>query len=611
MAQSTESSGIVFAGINSSTAAQNAGRNEHLRSFELRYPPRKKTEPEATDVLNAQALWSKAASQPLSRVSLFTPSSAAKKETYQRVLRLSRPMKGNGDRLGVISTGLAPEGEIVAFDADAEAPTSKDVVCRILLGKGEEASDIDIIMALEGGHHLAYCTNHEVYVTNVSRKGGESSDPRLIYGTPPFDAFASSKVRPKFRSLRFLTQNLLLLLQNRPNRAGAELLLLEIPSPPSLGNIVLRKRLHTSIEQATSLSVSLLPAPNLSQNFQSAIAVAGLDNSLAILTLDHPYKPPYSSSKFRKYALLRNVHDLQITSVTLSLFCLPSDCSTAPPQCLKLASTSINSFVIVHTLPLTPYPLPSASKRPSRYVLTTPGRSESTQMTLSVLISALVIAFGAFLLQAFTEIRGGTPEYLGAKGWLNDRIHGWIARPYMFEDTLEQLNVPGVETRPMKGVQSQVGEIKNSVGNALKQPKVEVPVVQTRSLEDIKSQAAESVENLREHGGKVKVGGGQANKRAKKSAEQAQQSVADAEGEAKDEAKARATAAQEKLGLRDLLSRRPSHSNSATSQEPGSDIIIRHDEASKALSADVRGGDTVITETHKKWEDLEHHERET
>lgn len=55
-------------------------------------------------------------------------------------------------------------------------------------------------------------------------------------------------------------------------------------------------------------------------------------------------------------------------------------------------------------------------------------------MALSVIISAIVIAIGAFSLQAFTEIRGGTPEFLGAKSWLPQRVHGWVARPYMFED---------------------------------------------------------------------------------------------------------------------------------------------------------------------------------
>ena len=609
VAQSTESSGIAFAGINSSTTDQNAGKNEHLRSFELRYPPRKKTAPGATDTLKEQALESKDATKALGRTSLFTPSNAATKETYQRVLRLSRPMKGDKTRLGAIATGLAPEGEIVAFNASVQSPARQNLVCRIRLGKGEEAADVDILVAPGSGYYLAYCTNHEVCMVHISSMEAQSSKPALIYGSPNPDRFGSTKARPKLRSLRFLTQTLLLLLQNEPDRSGAELILLEISSSPASGKILLRKRLNKSIPAASALSVSLLPASDPLQNLQSTVAIAGQDNSITILTLDHPCRGPFPSLKFRNHVFLQNVHDNQITSLTLSSFGLPSDFATAPPQYLKLASTSINSTVVVHTLPLTPYPLPSATKRSNRYVLHRPGRSEATQIAISVLISALVIALGALALQAFTEIRGGTPEYLGAKGWLSDRVHGWIARPYMFEDTLDKLSVPGVEPRPMKGIQSQVGDVKNSVKSAMKEPEVvAIPAVETKGSEEIKGQAAEAEDSLKEQTRKSKVSGERATEGAKTAAGHAQQSVVEAAAQARNSI----VSAQEKLGLRDLLSRRSSpNAKSVSSQNSASDIMVRHDEASKALSADVRDADNVIEETHKKWEELEQHERET
>ena len=620
VAQSTESSGIVFAGINSSGADQNAGRNEHLRSFELRYPPRKKTAPDATETLKNQALESKAATKALGRASLFTPNSAEKKETYQRILRLSRPNQGGTGRLGVIATGLAPEGEIIAFNAGTESPTNQDVLRRIRLGRGEEAIDVDIIDTKSSGCHLAYCTDYEAYIVRVSptetAKTAET-DPILIYGTQHRDASASTTPRPRLRFLRFLTLNLLLLLQNKPNRSGAELLLIEIPAAPSLSNIVLRKHLHRSIQTATALSVSILPAVDSSQNVQTVVAVAGQNNSIEILTLDHSSKPPFSSCNFRQYALLRNVHDLQITSLTLSMFHLPLDFSSAPPQYLKLASTSINSTVVVHTFPLRPYPLPFTTRRSNRYVLTSPGRSEATQITFSIFISALVIALGALVLQAFTEIRGGTPEYLGAKGWLSDRLHGWIARPYMFDDVLDKLGVPGVETRPMKGVQSQLGDIKNFVKDALKKPDaVEVPGVETRPLEGMKSQDAEMKDTLKETfeqpGGHaasdIERSANNVVDGAKRAAGHAQQSAA----EVTHQAGASVAAANEKLGLRDLLSRRrPPDPKTASLKGSASDIVVRHDEANQALSADLRGPNTPIEETHKKWEELEQHERET
>lgn len=367
-------------------------------------------------------------------MSLFTPSTAKKKETYQRVIRLSRISKNESSRLGAIATGLAPEGEVVIFDATRTEPGQGDVRRRIKLGKGGEAADLDIILVEDGAHHVAYCTDYDVYITKIhSSNETPSSDPQFVYATPHPDAFASTKARPKFRSVRFLTPHLLILLQNQPDRKGAELILLEVPKFSPLGNITLRKYFHKAIKSATAMSAALLPAARSSDSVQHAIAVAGQDYSITIFTLDHPSSPPFPSLAFRRHAFLPLVHPLQITSLTFSTFQPPADPLKSPPQYLKLASTSIASTVAIHTFPLTPLNVSKTSSIP-RYVLRSPGRSETAQVAFSVLISAIAIALGAFFLQAFTEIRGGTPEYLGAKGWLGERAHGYIARPYMFED---------------------------------------------------------------------------------------------------------------------------------------------------------------------------------
>ena len=563
-----------MAGINSSSADQEAGKNEHLRSFELRYPPKKKAVPDAAATLKEQALESLSATKALGQASLFTPSSATKKETYQRVLRLSRPNDRKKPRLGVIATGLAPEGEIIAFDASKKSPTVDDIWCRIFVGKGQEAGDVDIVDAQDSAYYLAYCTDYEIYIARVSPLERRHPENLLVHSTPHPDVFASTKARPKFRSLRFLSRNLLLVLQNKPSRTGADILVFEIPSPPSLGKIVLRKRLHRSIKTATALSVSLLPSANPSENVQNVIGVAGQDNSITILTVDHPPHPPFPPLKCRTHALLHNVHALQITSLTISIFQLPNDLPTAPPQYLKLASTSIASTVTVHTLPLKPYPEATPKQRPRRYVLTSPGRSETSQITFSVLISALVIALGAFMLQAFTEIRGGTPEYLGAKGWLSKRMHGWIARPYMFEDAVEKLNVPGVETRPMNGMESQAAEI---IGAGKKK------------------------------GQKIKRQGEHVVGQADQAAKQAQETAEEAVGEVTEGA----TLAQEKLRLRELLSRHSSPKTEPASEQKPDAVVVAHDEDSKELSANVGDPNTIIGNTHKKWEELEEHERET
>lgn len=612
IARSTNSSAVALAGINSSSADQEAGKNEHLRSFELYYPKRRKAETEIAERENSrEEPTSKTVA--LGRASLFTPSTATKKETYQRVLRLfpANPIgeKQLGEKtLGVIASSLGLQNEIVVFDVDQNRPSTHNVRRRLQMERGQEAADVDIIAEHGQDYLLAYCTDYEVYMTKaLSSTEAAEEEPILVYQTPHPDAFASTKARPKFRSLRFLQPNMLLLAQNKLNRGGAELIVLGVPSPLSLGTIILRKSLQKVMKAATALSVCHLPA-SISENAQNIIAVPGQDNSITILSLDHPQQQPIPSLKFRAHTILRDAHTQIITSVTFASFSNPPDPATASPQYIKLASTSIAGSVVVHTFPLTPYPPPSRNRQPSRYVLTSPGSSESAQATFSVVISALMIALGAFLLQAFTEIRGGTPEYLGAKGWLPERVHGWIARPYMFDDNVPTANVEGVAAPSLEELQNSAagaaGSAKEGIEN-VRIPGVDdlrVPGVEPNPAEGVKSVAAEVSGTV---GEKVQ--------QAKQVVQDAGETVKGSVKEATEEVSQRAEKAQEKLGLRHLLSRRPS-SNSAesvSSKDSPSDIIVQHDENSKALSADIRDTNTVIGDAHKKWEDLEAHERET
>lgn len=431
----TESSFIALAGINSSEADQEAGKNEHLRLFQLDFPQTRK---ELVDSELGEESEPKRETRALGRLSLFTPSSAVKKETYQRVLRLSRPRMEEHIRFGAIASGLAPEGEIVTFDTTGAQFGRINVRGRLKLGKGIEAVDVDVLHVKDEEYWIAYCTDYDVYLSRSSPGSNQLSTPQFVHGTPHPDTFAKSKARPKFRSIRFLTPDLILLLQAQPDRTGAELLLLEVPKFSPLGFIILRKRLHRGIKSANALAVSLLPGAKPgppSQKSQHVIAIAGQDTSITIVTLDHASSPPFSSPIFCLHAFLPKVHPLQITSLAFSTFMLPPNPSQAPPQYLKLASTSIASTVVVHTLPLTPLSSTTKNKSSQRYVLRRPGRTETAELTISVLVAAVAIALGAFFLQAFIEIRGGTPEYLGAKGWLSERVSGYIVRPYMFEET--------------------------------------------------------------------------------------------------------------------------------------------------------------------------------
>ncbi|KAL8926741.1 MAG: hypothetical protein Q9208_002815 [Pyrenodesmia sp. 3 TL-2023] len=444
VASSSPSSLIAFAGINSSEKDQNAGRNEHFRSFRLEFPPRKGPDGRDGNVGSAQEF--KGQTAPLGRASLFKPSAASKKETYQRITRLSRPCKINGGQLGAIATGLAPEGEIVLFDAKTNGPMGPWVEARISLGKGE-AADIDIIGLDDtedvppGSFTVAYCSDHMVHAFNMTLKQEQPPEPQHAYSEPDPSDIPQGKARPKFRSLRFVTPNLLVVLQNRSDRQGADLLLLEL-SAHLQGRILNRKRLHSGINSATALSVTHLPPSAPSHPSQHVIAVAGQDTSISIFTLEHPSKPPFKSLELRPYTLLKSVHPSQITSLSFSSFNNPLEAqNSAPPQYIKLASTSIANTVVVHSLPLRPCPPPSSKSPRQRYVLASPGRSESAQLAVSIIMAFVAIALGMLSLQTYSEIRGVAPEYLGAKSWLNKHVQEFIASPSAYSNAANTADI--------------------------------------------------------------------------------------------------------------------------------------------------------------------------
>ncbi|KAL8644417.1 MAG: hypothetical protein Q9210_007265 [Variospora velana] len=496
IASSTSSSVIAFAGINSSEKDQNAGKNEHFRSFRLEYPPKRRTDGRDVD---GGAQEYKGQTAPLGRASLFKPSTGSKKETYQRITRLSRPCIVNGGQLGAIATGLAPEGEIVLFDAKTNGPRGPWVEARLSTGKGE-AADLDIIGLNDtedvppGTFTVAYCTDYAVHAFQMTLKQNKPPEPQYAYSEPHPDTFSSTSARPKLRSLRFITPILLLMLQNRPDRQGADLLLLELSSHLN-GRIISRKPLHKGIKSATALSVTHLPSFGSRHISEHVIAVAGQDTSISIFTLEHSPNPPFKSLKLRLHTRLPSVHPLQITSLAFSTFVPPSEPEkSALPQYIKLASTSIANTVVVHTLPLLPYPPPSSNSSRQRYVLTPPGRSESAQMTFSIIVATLVIAVSAFLLQAFVEIRGASPEYLGAKGWLSQRIHGYIAVPYVLGDHSSTSSIPTV----IPSAPSSASTAISSFTDQLSSSPSSIQQQATSTLSDIKRSATDSPEKAKE-----------------------------------------------------------------------------------------------------------------
>ncbi|KAF7596269.1 hypothetical protein BBP40_002413 [Aspergillus hancockii] len=439
-AYASDNSIIALAGINSSVAEQKRGNNQHLRSFEIDYPPRRspmfgaieEDTKEETSVKTDKQTSRKTTA--LSRASIFRTKGAEKAggpDTYQRILRLSPWKDVESPRVAAIATGLAPSGEIVLFRATS-TPGTSDVIGRIRLGGDEEAEDVDITELDDGKFLVAYTNGVDVFTCQVSSstRSNASPDVSRVYKAPLPEA--TPRTRPKFRALRFLSPTTLLLLRNAPERKGCELVLLGLQQTPSMktnssATIIYRKKLRKAIKIGLGLDVC-----NLGSNFkdqgQTIVAVSGSDQSIEILTLEYnPRRGGYG--KLRPYTTLHDVHPFSMTRICFSLFTPPQSPVTpeTPPQYVKLASVSMGNTVVVHTFPLSPSP---PSSRSPQYVLVMPGESDAWTNFTSGMTALLSIFIVCFLLQAFTEIRGVMPPYLGATEWLSPDIRAAIARPY-------------------------------------------------------------------------------------------------------------------------------------------------------------------------------------
>lgn len=441
VSKSSNKSVIALAGINSSSAEQQRGKNEHLRSFEVDYPP-KKAEP--GEKRNKKQQKDQKVSQPgskaLSRVSLFKPKYTKPNdimETYQRITRLS-PWRGDGaPRIGAISTGFAPQGEVVIFDAVSSSPQQHHVIGRVRLGDREEAEDLDIAPTGDSGDFkLAYTDGNSVYLSHISpsRRSNSELEKTRVYRIPP----NGSKKTSKIRAIRFLSSESLLLLQNFPERSGCELVIVSTNEKNDKGSIKRKVRLHRSMKIGLGLDICpLSESPQLGKQY--IVAVSGSDNSIETFTID--YSPKTFFSNFRHYTTLRDVHPFSVTKIAFSTFIPPAQPTSSEirPQYVKLASVSVGNTVVVHTFPLSPVP---PSSRYPRYVLVRPGPSELATTTFSTIMAVLVVAFASVFIQACAEIRGGVPPYLGAQNWLNPRIRSLIAHPYIFETGNPVASVP-------------------------------------------------------------------------------------------------------------------------------------------------------------------------
>ncbi|KAK5134888.1 hypothetical protein LTR08_005978 [Meristemomyces frigidus] len=419
---------ITFAGINSSQAQQNAGKNEHLRSFDVKYPPRKKQRTEKVDVDEDGSI------APIGKRSLFTPSTTAKKETYQRLLRLSPAQKraSGSRRIGAVATGMARDNEIVVFDATSAAPDAQDIITRIRLPRGSEAADLDLGEPEQSRFSLTYCTDHDVYEQtfqyNFATKKAERTPngPRRIHQMPFPDASEAPNSRPKFRCVRFLNTENIIALSNKPNKGGAELTILHLyPTGPAA--LQMQKSLPSRMRQAVSMDVCALDVDK-SGDQQIAVAVAGQDISIEVYVTNYSRRTA-TFSPFRHYITLRNVHEHQMTKLCFTPFHSPAraaDPDAAPaaangaaddddalttkapvsagkapahpgPQYIRLASVTYGNTVVVDTFPLAPL---EPQDKDTRYVLSHPSDESFTTFSYIAVITGIVLVF-AFMVQSF------------------------------------------------------------------------------------------------------------------------------------------------------------------------------------------------------------------
>jgi hypothetical protein len=412
---------VVYAGVNSKDQA--AGRNQHFRAFDVHIPERSDG---AEKIVRGDIV-------EVGRSSLFTNK---EKDTYQRVLRLSRPY--GGTQLGAVTTGLAKESEIVVFDTSKPPSSAPNIRGRVKPGK--EAADVDILQTGEDEFLFAYCTDKEVFVKTISSKT-DTSDPKCIYVHPGGNPHEKPTI-PSFRSLKFISSHFLLMLTNIHSRGGVVLQILRIPGEGEKrqARLALSERLSNNLKNATGLAVSNLTPPvtasEKQKTSQYVIAVAGQDISISLFTLEFTVSEGIALpivSKLKAYRTFKDVHPLQMTSLTLSTFTPPKHpvTSATPPQYLKLASVSVGNTVIVHTLPLSPIPLSldqGQSKTP-RYVLRLP--SDGGKVAQGIIITLFLTLVSAVVMQIGMEVRGYAPPRFGAAELMPRSIMEVIGKPYL------------------------------------------------------------------------------------------------------------------------------------------------------------------------------------
>lgn len=450
----TERGLITYAGISSSSTDQKAGRNDHLRSFDVEFPPRKRAKIDSSiETTDNAAKAGRIISAAKSQLFHPPPSTFRNPRTYQRLMRLS-PVKSRkvaAKRIGAIGTADAAQNEIVLFDATTFKPNEASILSRLNLDS--EAEDLDLFEYEEGSFGLAYCTNYEVYLYPVtcdfSNKSSSPTvkEPILIHTVPKPPG---SKPRPKIRCLRWLTFTHLILLQNTQPAGRPELLILRIDPTSASSKIIRTHPLPKSLPIGIRLATCPLDADPASGEHQIVLAVAGQNKTIHILTLNHTPQHPDPAqriSALQSFNVLdtSSQHPQSISKIAFSNFFPPRQPMNSPRSVagdtmyIQLCSVSVGWTVSVETLALTSKPTaPSltaedpvarkASTRPSvRWVLST-RHAEFVRSWFGVFVAAFGVLVLSILAQQFLagqrEREAGLEPVRGLLGRFGGMVKG-------------------------------------------------------------------------------------------------------------------------------------------------------------------------------------------
>ncbi|KAM0324364.1 hypothetical protein ACHAQA_008145 [Verticillium albo-atrum] len=372
---------FVYAGINSSPAELEKGKNEHFRVFTLAPTSGKSEKTAHTAILNE-----------VSRTALFDHSEGDK-ETYQRLLRVSppNPERPGQMQVGAVATGFAKQAQITIFEVTPGQPPKSRGVLEI----SREATDLDVIQTSDDSFQVAYCDEREIFVINVTKD--DVTGPDLAYSMPE----DGTGVQPSFRAIRYLSTGFIMALSNLPRNSGVCLNGIRLPSKVNEeGRLAVSAKLPRFMTRAASFAVrnvNASPAPGVRLgDTQFVIAVASFQ-TISIFTLEHRSTPNLNVLiELVPVMALKEVHPLNITSLALSVF-TPPKAPNPTNLVLNLASVSLNNDVAIHTIPLKKLKQDAPARktgppRPNRYAVALAAPNKSTRPIILLTIVVLILA---------------------------------------------------------------------------------------------------------------------------------------------------------------------------------------------------------------------------